>query len=148
MSMLTGFDPFFRDFDRLAEAALGRRGIAPSWMPADAYRHGDHFVVTFDLPGVDPDSVDLTVERNMLSIRAERNWTPEEGDQVVLAERPQGQFSRQLYLSDNLDTNGIEAHYDGGVLTVRIPVLEQAKPRKLQITTGDRRQAIAANSSN
>ncbi len=148
MSMLTSFDPFFRDFDRMAEGLLGRRAMAPSWMPVDAYRSGDHFVVRFDLPGVEPDTVDLTVERNVLSVRAERQWAPSEGEQVVLCERPQGTYSRQLYLSDNLDTDHIEASYDYGVLTVTIPVLEKAKARKLQISTGTKQEAITAASSN
>jgi HSP20 family protein len=148
MSMLTSFDPFFRDFDRVAEGLLGRRNLSPSWMPVDAYRTGDHFVVKFDLPGVDPATVDLTVERNVLSVRAERHWMPEESQQVVLSERPQGTYSRQLYLSDNLDVEHIEASYDYGVLTVTIPVVEKAKPRKLQIATGGKQEAISANSSN
>jgi HSP20 family protein len=152
MSMLTSFDPFFRDFDRLTGGLLGRQGRpgTPGWMPVDAYRHGDEYVVNFDLPGIDPESVDLTVDKNVLSVSAERSWTPDQGDQVVLAERPHGRYSRQLYLSDNLDTGRVEAHYDRGVLSLRIPVSEAAKPRKLQIATGDQREAIGvgANDSN
>lgn len=145
MSMLTSFDPFFQDFERLTEGVLGRRG-APALMPVDAYRHGDELVVRFDLPGIDPESVELTVEKNVLSVGAERRWAPEEGDQIVLAERPQGRYSRQLYLSDNLDTDHIDARYEHGVLTVRIPVSEQARPRKVQITAGAHQEAISAGS--
>jgi HSP20 family protein len=147
MSMLTSFDPFFRDFDRLAETVLGRRAQGPRLMPTDAFRRGEAFVVNFDLPGVDPDSVAVTVEKNVLSVTAERRWTPEEGDQVVLAERPQGRFERKLYLSDNLDTGAIDAHYDRGVLSLRIPVSQAAKARRVQITSGDRQEAIVGSSS-
>lgn len=140
MSVLTSFDPFFRDLERLTEGVSGRKRV----MPADAYRHGDEFVVRFDLPGIEPESVEVTVEKNVLSVSAERQWRPEAGDQVVLAERPFGKFSRQLYLSDNLDTDRIEAHYDRGVLSLRIPVSAQAKPRKVQVTTGERPEAVLA----
>lgn len=147
MSMLTSFDPFFRDFDRLTNELLGSgTGVAPRWMPLDAYRHGDEFVVHFDLPGVDPDSVDVTVDRNVLSVTAERHWTPESEDQVLLAERPQGRYSRQLLLGDNLETDHISARYDHGVLTVTLPVVESAKPRKVQISSGRGQQAIATGS--
>jgi HSP20 family protein len=143
MSMLTSFDPFFRGFDRFD----GRRALGPRLMPADAYRQGEEFVVNFDMPGVDPDSVEVTVEKNVLSVAAERHWTPEEGDKVLLAERPQGRYERKLYLSDNLDTDAIEAHYDRGVLSLRIPVSQAAKPRKVQITSGARQDAVTAGSA-
>jgi HSP20 family protein len=141
--MLTTFDPFFRDFDRLS-----RRGQGPRFMPADAFRHGDEFVVNFDLPGVDPASVEVTVDKNVLSVEAERRWSPEEGDRVVLSERPQGRFERKLYLSDNLNTGAIEANYDHGVLSLRIPVNEAAKPRKVEVLSGNGHEAIPAGSSN
>jgi HSP20 family protein len=147
MSLLTSFDPFFRDFDRFNDGVVGRRIHSPRLMPVDAFRNGDHFVVRFDLPGVDPASVEVTVEKNVLSVASERRWTPEEGDQVVVAERPQGRFERKLYLSDNLRTDGIEAHYDRGVLSLHIPVSEAAKPRKVEVTSGDRNEAIAATAS-
>src|SRR6516165_8101357 len=121
MSMLTSFDPFFRDFDRIAESRLGRRAQMPRLMRADAFRRGAEFVVNFDLPGVDPASVEVTVEKNVLSVAAERRWSPEEGDRVVLSERPQGRYERKLYLSDNLNTDAIEASYEHGVLSLRIP---------------------------
>jgi HSP20 family protein len=144
MSLLTSFDPFFRDLDRFTDGSIGRRVQTPRMMRVDAFRSGDHFTVNFDMPGVDPASVEVTVEKNVLSVAAERHWTPEEGDQVVIAERPQGRFERKLYLSDNLNTGGIEAHYDRGVLSLHIPVSEASKPRKVQVTAGDRSEAIAA----
>lgn len=126
-------DPF-RDFDRLAHQVFGTTN-RPAVMPMDAWRQGDSFVIEFDLPGVVPESIDLDVERNVLSVRAER--LPRNGDWEMLAsERPRGVFSRQLVLGDNLDLGKIEAGYDGGVLRLRVPVAEQAKPRKIQITSG------------
>src|SRR3546814_18125153 len=98
-------------------------------MPLDAYRDGDRFVIHVDLPGVDPDSVDLTVEKNVLTVSAERRWERGDNQQVLVSERPQGSFSRQLFLGEGLDTDRIEAGYDPGVLTVRVPIAEQAKPR-------------------
>jgi len=107
-------------------------------MPMDAYRLGDEFVVAFDLPGVAPDAIELDVERNMLTVKAERRPTIT-GDNVEMqvAERPLGVFSRQLFLGDTLDTDHIRAHYDTGVLTLRIPIAERAKPRKIEITGAD-----------
>ena len=103
-------------------------------MPMDAWREGDTFVVEFDLPGVDPETLDLDVERNVLTVQAER--PPRNGDWEMLAsERPRGVFSRQLVLGDNLDPDHIEADYDAGVLSLRIPVAEQAKPRKIEVST-------------
>lgn len=128
------FDPF-RELDRLASQAAG--GGRPPAMAMDAYRHGDSFVVHFDLPGVDPSSIDLTVEKNVLTVSADRRWQPTEGDEVVVAERPQGTFSRQLFLGEGLNPDRIEARYDNGVLTIFVPVAEQAKPRKVEINTGD-----------
>jgi len=125
------FDPF-RELDRLAQTAGG--GRLPV-MAMDAYRHGDSFVVHFDLPGVDPASIDLTVEKNVLTVSADRRWQPTEGDEVVVAERPQGSFSRQLFLGEGLDPDKIEARYDNGVLTVSVPVAERAKPRKVEISS-------------
>jgi HSP20 family protein len=128
------FDPF-RDFDRLADQmAGGMRGVRT--IPMEAYRRGDQFVVHFDVPGVQPDDVELTVERNVVAIRAERRSPRQEGDEVLIDERPQGVFSRQLFLGENLDPERLEASYDAGVLTVRIPVAEQAKPRRIPINAG------------
>jgi HSP20 family protein len=140
MPMLMRTDPF-RELDRLSQQLLGSLGTTarPSVMPMDAWRAGDEFIVEFDLPGVDPGSVDLDVERNVLTVRAER--APLDGDHELLAaERPRGVFSRQLILGDTLDTDQVQARYDSGVLTVRIPVAEKAKPRKIEISqaTDDR----------
>lgn len=127
--MLLRFDPF-ADFDRLAQRAWGDR---TTYMPVDAYRKGDWFVLHFDLPGVDPESIDLTVEKNTLTVSAERSWKPDEDVSLIMNERPQGTFTRQFFLGEGLDTDHIEASYDHGVLTVKIPVAEQAKPRKIVV---------------
>src|SRR3954471_9163787 len=140
--MLMRTDPF-RDLDRWSQQVLGT-AARPAVMPMDAWREGDTFIVELDLPGVSPDSVDLDVERNVLTVRAERPAL--NGDrELIAAERPRGVFSRQLILGDNLDTESVGAAYSSGVLTVRIPVAEQAKPRKIQISSEDGdRQAINA----
>jgi HSP20 family protein len=134
--MLVRTDPF-RELDRLTQQFFGANGTAarPSVMPMDAWRDGDTFVVEFDLPGVAQDSIDLDVERNVVTVRAERPGLAGNGAEVVAAERPRGVFSRQLVLGDNLDTEQIAATYDGGVLSLRIPVAEQAKPRKIFVST-------------
>jgi HSP20 family protein len=143
--MLMRTDPF-RELDRLTQQLWGSVGTTarPSVMPMDAWRDGDEFVVEFDLPGVQPDSVDLDVERNVLTVRAERPAL--NGDhELIAAERPRGVFSRQLFLGDNLDTGQIQASYGAGVLTLRIPVAEQAKPRKIEIQqSSNDRQALNA----
>ena len=115
-------------------------------MPMDAYRDGDSFVVQLDLPGVDPSSIEVNVERDVLTVQAERKPTAGEGCQVIAAERPTGAFTRQLFLGKALDTDRIEASYDAGVLTVRIPVAEQAKPRKISVSAGaaDGQKSISA----
>lgn len=138
--MLMRTDPF-RELDRLTQQVFGN--VAGTWsrptaMPMDAYRAGDEFVVVFDLPGVSPDAIELDVERNVLTVKAERRPTVTgENVEVQLTERPLGVFSRQLFLGDSLDTEHINASYDAGVLTLRIPVAEQAKPRKIAITAAD-----------
>jgi HSP20 family protein len=128
------FDPF-RDFERLTDQLLGGRSGAagPRSFPMDAYRRGDRFFVHLDLPGVDPDSIELTCEQNVLTVRAERRFQTKDEDELIVSERPQGVFSRQLFLSDALDSDAIEANYDQGVLTLELPVAEQAKPRRIQI---------------
>jgi HSP20 family protein len=139
-------DPF-RDFDRLAQQLMGVGTTSrPVVMPMDAWREGDTFVLEFDLPGVRPETVDLDVERNVLTIRAER--PAQNGDWEMLAsERPKGLFSRQLVLGDNLDLERIEATYDDGVLRLRVPVAEKAKPRKIEIKTDTRSDEQTAISS-
>jgi HSP20 family protein len=132
------FDPF-ADFDRLAEQVFGGSGRrAARGVPMDAYRRGDRFFVHLDLPGVEADSIDLTTEQNVLTVRAERRFEPEEDDQVIVLERPQGTFTRQLFLSDALDTERIQATYADGVLTLELPVAEQAKPRRIEVSTSGR----------
>jgi HSP20 family protein len=128
-------DPF-RDFDRLAQQAMGTRA-RPAAMPIDAYRKGDSFLVQFDLPGVSPDSIELTVERNVLTVHAERTRTESDDVEMVIAERPQGTFSRQLFLGDTLDGDNIKADYAAGVLTLSIPVAERAKPRRVAVNNGE-----------
>ncbi len=142
--LLRNTDPF-RDLDRLTQQILGTTN-RPMVMPMDAWRQGDRFVIEFDLPGVSKDSVELDVERNVLTVRAERmanngDWEP------LASERPRGMYSRQLVLGDNLDLDQIEATYAEGVLRLVVPVAEKAKPRKIEITTAsgsDERTAINA----
>src|SRR3954465_4883270 len=144
--MLMRTDPF-RELDRLTQQVLGTGAsfARSSLMPMDAWREGDTFVVEFDLPGVNPDGIDLDVERNVVTVRAQRP-VMDNSREMLASERPRGVFSRQLVLGDSLDTEHIAASYESGVLTLRIPVAEQAKPRKITISsppTADR-QAINA----
>ncbi|MFG2983854.1 Hsp20/alpha crystallin family protein [Streptomyces sp. NPDC048258] len=143
--MLMRTDPF-REFDRISRELLGPgTWSAPTAMPMDAYREGDEYVVAFDLPGVTPEAIEIDVERNMLTVKAERRPV-EHADtvQMELSERPLGVFSRQIVLADSLDTERIRADYDAGVLTLRIPIAERAKPRKISIgPVGDRKQIDA-----
>ena len=130
--LLRTTDPF-RDLDRWANQVLGTTN-RPAVMSMDAWRQGDVFQIEFDLPGVSLESIDLDVERNVLTVRAER--VGRNGDWEMLAsERPRGVFSRQLVLGDNLDLDRIEAHYDTGVLRLSIPVAERAKPRKIEVSS-------------
>ncbi len=143
--MLMRFDPF-RELDRIGEQFWGQ-GRTPL-LPLDAYRSGDEFVVHVDVPGVDPNSIDLTVERNVLVLKAERSWQPADGAEVVTAERPQGSFTGQLFLGENLDVDQIQASSENGVLTLRIPVAQAAKPRRVEIQSGrPQQQAIEANAT-
>lgn len=142
VSMLMRSDPF-RELDRLSQQMFsGMNGTVarPSAMPMDAWRDGDRFVIEFDLPGVRAESIDLDVERNVVTVRAERP-VPEEEREMLASERMRGVFSRQLVLGDNLDTERIQASYDSGVLTLHIPVAEQAKPRKISVSTGSSAEA-------
>ena len=144
-TMLMRSDPF-RELDRFAQQVFGTNGTVarPSVMPMDAWRDGDSFFVEFDLPGVSADSIDIDVERNVVTVKAERAERASDAE-LIAAERPRGVFSRQLVLGDNLDTAKIAASYDTGVLTLKIPVAEQAKPRKISVDAKDSdRQAINA----
>ena len=141
--MLMRTDPF-RELDRLTQQVLGTTA-RPAAMPMDAWQDGEEFVVAFDLPGVDVDSVDIDVERNVLTVRAERKSPTGEHTELIAAERPRGIFSRQLILGDALDADAVKAGYDAGVLTLRIPVAEKAKPRRIEIETKkNQRQEISA----
>ncbi|MEX2292707.1 MAG: Hsp20/alpha crystallin family protein [Acidimicrobiales bacterium] len=122
----------FRDLDRLAHQVLGTP-VRPAAMPIDAYRQDDEFIVEFDLPGVDPDSIELTVEKNVLTVHAERRRGAPEGVEMLVGERPQGTFSRQLFLGESLDADRIDARYTDGVLALRLPIAEKAKPRRVPI---------------
>jgi len=140
--MLMRTDPF-REFDRLTQAMLGSTA-RPNMMPMDAYRDNSSFVVHLDLPGVDADSIDLTVEQNVLTVHAERKPPVGDSAERLVAERSYGIFTRQLFLGETLDTEHLTANYDAGVLTITIPVAEQAKPRKVQVSGGSARKEINA----
>ncbi|WP_328491661.1 Hsp20/alpha crystallin family protein [Streptomyces sp. NBC_00414] len=142
--MLMRTDPF-RELDRLAQQLTGVTGTwsRPSVMPMDAYREGEEYVIALDLPGVAKDAVEVDVERNMLTVKAERRPVVGAEDvQMELSERPVGVYSRQLVLADTLDTERITADYEAGVLTLRIPIAERAKPRKVAIGGGSGHQQI------
>jgi HSP20 family protein len=145
--MLMRTDPF-RELDRFAQQVFGTPAPGtwskPAAMPMDAYRADDEFVVCFDLPGVALDAIELDVERNVLTVKAERRPAPGGDVQMQVSERPLGVFSRQLFLGDTLDTDRIVADYEAGVLTLRIPIAEKAKPRRIEITgTADRKEIQA-----
>ena len=147
--MLMRTDPF-RELDRMAERVFGT-SARPAAMPIDAYRKGDEFVVLFDLPGCDTESINLTVERNVLAVHAERRPSSDEQDdgvELVVGERPRGTFSRQLFLAETLDSERIEADYTDGVLRLRIPVREQAKPRRVDISVGGNQSKSIEATSN
>lgn len=139
--MLMRTDPF-RDLDRWTQQVLGTTA-RPALMPMDAWREGDAFIVEFDLPGVKADSVALDVERNVLTVHAERPGLDQDRE-MVSAERPRGVFSRQLFLGETLDTDRIQANYQDGVLRLSIPVAEKAKPRRIPIASSQEKEAINA----
>ncbi|MET9695168.1 Hsp20/alpha crystallin family protein [Streptomyces sp. NPDC006514] len=143
--MLMRTDPF-REMDRIVQQLSGTSGTwsKPSVMPMDAYREGDEYVIAFDLPGVSTEAIDIDVERNMLTVKAERRPVAKaDSVKMELSERPLGVFSRQIMLADTLDTEHIAADYDAGVLTLRIPIAERAKPRKVSIGAGSGRKQIS-----
>jgi HSP20 family protein len=132
--MLMRTDPF-RELDRVAQQVFGTQ-TRPAAMPIDAFRRGEEFVVQFDLPGVDTSSIELIVERNVLTVHAERSRSNGDDVELLIGERPHGTFSRQLFLAETLDTERLSADYSDGVLTLRVPVKEQAKPRRVTVTAG------------
>ncbi|GHE56642.1 Hsp20/alpha crystallin family protein [Streptomyces vinaceus] len=143
--MLMRTDPF-REMDRIVQQLSGTSGTwsKPSVMPMDAYREGEEYVIAFDLPGVSTEAIDIDVERNMLTVKAERRPVAKaDSVKVELSERPLGVFSRQIVLADTLDTERIKADYDAGVLTLRIPIAERAKPRKISIGCESGRKQIS-----
>ena len=144
--MLMRTDPF-RDLDRIATQLLGTTAAGtwsrPNPMPLDAWRENDEFVVCFDLPGVSLDAIDIDIERNVLTVKAERRPTAAGEAKVEISERTLGAFSRQLFLGDTLDAENVRADYDAGVLTLRIPVAAKAKPRKIEINAGGKREINA-----
>ena len=140
--MLMRTDPF-RDLDRLTQQVFGTVA-RPAAMPMDAFRKGDTFYVKLDLPGISLDAIDLTVEQNVLTVRAERAPVQADGAQMIVAERPSGTFTRQVFLGETLDAEHIAADYAAGVLTLTIPVREAAKPRSIQVTSSDQKQAVTA----
>ena len=128
--MLMRFEPF-SEFNRMAEEMRNQRPVRQ--IPVDAYRRGDEFKIHLDLPGVDPDSIELTVENDVLTVQASRSWLPAEGDQVQITERAQGAFGRQLFLGQSLDRDHLTATCENGVLTITIPMVEEAKPRRVEV---------------
>ncbi len=133
--MVMRFDPF-RDLDRLAQQAFGGVVQVRS-IPMDAYRRRDAVLLHFDLPGIDPNTIDLTVEQNVLTVTAERQYDRKEGDQIIAKERPVGAFERQMFLGEYLDPDRLQASYEQGVLTIQIPVAPEAKPRRIEIRAGE-----------
>ncbi len=136
----------FQELDQLTWHAWGTPSLRPSPVPIDAYRHGDSFVVALDLPGVDPDTIALAVKKNVLTIKAQRSWQRAEGDEILMAERSQGAFARQLFLGEEVDRDRIDASYDHGVLTVRMAVAEEALARKIEIMSGGQSKLVEAES--
>jgi HSP20 family protein len=140
--MAMTFDPF-SDLDRLAGTLLGSRP-GPRFMPVDLHREQDRYILTADLPGVDPGSVDVDVDGQLLTIRAERTAPAAEGVKWLSQERPYGSYLRQFSLGEGVDVGGINAHYDNGVLSVVIPLGEKAKPRKIEVASSPAQQTITA----
>ncbi len=132
--MSISYDPFHH-LDELRDQLISG-GRTPRSFPMDAYRRGEEFFVHLDLPGIDPDTVELTVENQVLTISVERRFEQREGDEIIVSERPQGRFSRQLRLGSTIDTDRIAAGYDDGVLTITLPVSERARPRQVPVGRG------------
>lgn len=145
--LLTSFDPFVQEFDRLAQRVFGATDgtylRARSVMPMDAVRREGEYVLRFDLPGIDPGSLDLTVDKGVLTVSAKRTQELAEGESWLARERVTGTFTRRVYLSDAVDADKIDAAYADGVLAIRLPLLEKARPRKVEIQTGDKKKITA-----
>lgn len=135
--LLTSIDPFFQEFERQFNRLSRQTAEGGSIMPMDGLRREGDVVLRLDLPGIDPGSIEVTVDRGVLSVSARREEEIGQDERVFVRERPMGTFTRRVYLSEHLDSEGIDAGYHNGVLTVRIPVLERAKPRKVEIRQGD-----------
>jgi HSP20 family protein len=144
--MLIRYDPF-RRADRLTDGLFGSLARTP-WMPMDAVRQDDHLEIRFDLPGVRPDSIDLTVDRNVLTVKAERSWESSEDSNVIARERAHGTFTRRVRLGEALDADHVEARYDDGVLHVTVPVAESAKPHRIEVQSGPAPASVEVGSSN
>jgi len=139
---LMRYDPF-REMDRFTEQLFGAATSARApFMPMDAVRREDRVEIVFDVPGVAPDAIEVSVERNVLTVKAERSWWPGEGDEILARERSQGTYTRQVMLGDALDPDRLEAHYEHGVLRITIPVAERAQPRRIEVRTGQAQEAI------
>ncbi|WP_433461728.1 Hsp20/alpha crystallin family protein [Spirillospora sp. CA-128828] len=144
--LLTSIDPFVQEFERQFDRAVRQVGLSGrgegAGMPMDGIRRADDVVLRFDLPGVDPGSIEVTVDRGVLSVTARREEEFGEDERVFVRERPMGSFTRRVYLSEHLDAEAIEAAYNNGVLAVRIPVLERARPRKVAVQQSSEHKAI------
>jgi HSP20 family protein len=144
--LLTSIDPFVGEFDRLAQRVFGTTNGATgtrSVMRMDGIRRKDDVLLRFDLPGVDADSIDVTVDRGVLTVSANRSEERAEGENQFIRERMTGSFIRRVRLSDQVDADSIDAEYTNGVLSVRLPLVAQAQPRKVEIRT-DGKPEIAA----
>ena len=139
--MVMRVDPY-REVDRMVQSLVQRDARAV--MPVDAYRIDDSYVVQFDLPGIDSEGLEVTVERNVLTVRAQRDIHHEDREQMVVAERFSGSLERSIYLGSDLDPQGVMAEYVDGVLTVKIPVHEAAKPRRIAVNHQSAKTAIAS----
>jgi HSP20 family protein len=138
--MAISYDPF-RELDQLAQQLMSG-GRSPRSFPMDAYRRGDDFFIHLDLPGVDPGSIDITVEGSNITISAERRFNQHEDDEILVSERPQGRFSRDLRVGTRIDSNAIEADYEDGVLTLRLPMAAEAKPRRVEVRSSEQQKTI------
>jgi HSP20 family protein len=138
--MAISYDPF-RELDQLAQQLMSG-GRSPRSFPMDAYRRGDDFFIHLDLPGVDPGSIDITVEGSNITISAERRFNQHEDDEILVSERPQGRFSRDLRVGTRIDSDAIEADYEDGVLTLRLPMAAEAKPRRVEVRSSEQQKTI------